>query len=390
MTMTRSELTAMVEARAVGAQEAVRHTHIECNCPDLAHRRSDFDEGCFCPDCAIAAAVALGYPPTDTEPEKEGPDDGPQWCENCGRLITLRSTPDLPWGITAEGALAELEHYETGLGFKRGEPRTPDHWRNFLLVVDAIAEEHLPRVEAVIEKRAFPVARTRTKLDVSCRGPVAPPASWRDVVVAIPTTLPARERALARLVTRVAAECPGAHVLIYPHAAGDPVRVDFPRVIAAAARVGRPWILQLEDDVELCPGFGRSALEAGLDQADCLTLFTRSKEDLKALERGALLRKIGPSSFSMSQAFFLRAAVAGAGIEACADEWYGLHPEHNRGADLLLGYFLSKLGARVLVRIPSLVQHRLLPSTLPNHRGARQSDSYRRAFGELVEDDHGP
>jgi hypothetical protein len=108
------------------------------------------EDNCFCPPCAAVVAVERGYAPTDTSPEAEGADDQPNWCQRCGRLITLRSTADLEWGITPDGALEELEHFETGLGADRGEPNTPDTWLDFLLLVDSIAEEHLPRVEAVI------------------------------------------------------------------------------------------------------------------------------------------------------------------------------------------------------------------------------------------------
>lgn len=75
--MTREEMIAIVSERMAGSQEAARHTHIECFCPDRKHRRDDYDEGCFCPDCAAKAAVDLGYPATDTQPEAEGPDDSP-------------------------------------------------------------------------------------------------------------------------------------------------------------------------------------------------------------------------------------------------------------------------------------------------------------------------
>lgn len=150
---TRQDLIAIVEERAAGAPEAARHTHIECRCPDGDHRREDYDEGCFCPACAADAAVELGYPATDTLGEVEGPDDCPKWCEKCDRLITLRDSPDLAWGITPDGALEELEHYESGLGFERGEPKTPDDWRVFLLLVDSIDEQHLPRVARVIARR---------------------------------------------------------------------------------------------------------------------------------------------------------------------------------------------------------------------------------------------
>ena len=51
---TRQELIATVEALAAGAREPARHTHIECNCADHAHRRDDYDQGCFCPDCAAS------------------------------------------------------------------------------------------------------------------------------------------------------------------------------------------------------------------------------------------------------------------------------------------------------------------------------------------------
>jgi hypothetical protein len=147
--------------------------------------------------------------------------------------------------------------------------------------------------------------------------------------------------------------------------------------------MGRPWVLQLEDDVALAPTFGAEALAYGLDEADVVTLFSRSKDDMAALERGERTRRIGPASFSMSQGFLIRAELA-AGVEAFAPSWYEAHPEHNRAADLLLGAFLSARKARVLVRVPSLVQHRRGPSTLPGHHGARQSESFRRAFGEVV------
>lgn len=148
----RSALIQAVEAKAVGSPEAQPHTHIECFCDGHIHRRDDYDDGCFCPPCAAAHAVSLGYPATDTEPETEGPDDTPQWCEKCGCLITLRSTPDEEWGITPAGALEELEHYETGLGFQKGEPKTPTDWRVFLLLVDSIADEYLPRVARIVNR----------------------------------------------------------------------------------------------------------------------------------------------------------------------------------------------------------------------------------------------
>lgn len=147
--MPRQKLVALAEAQAVGSQEPARHTHIDCRCGNDDHLDLS-DQGCYCPMCAIYEAVRRGFDANDVKPENEGPDDNPQWCENCGALITLRDDEWLRWGISPDGAEEELEHYETGLGFERGEPSTPDHWRVLLLVIDSIADEHLARVEAVV------------------------------------------------------------------------------------------------------------------------------------------------------------------------------------------------------------------------------------------------
>ncbi len=137
----RANLLFIVKARAAGAPPAQPHTHIECFCYDHIHRRDDYDDGCFCPACASKAAVALGYPPTDITEDVETPWDGddlPRWCETCGVLISTLITPD--------GALEELDEYER-------RPRTsPEEWRDFALCVENIADEYLPRVEAVVER----------------------------------------------------------------------------------------------------------------------------------------------------------------------------------------------------------------------------------------------
>lgn len=206
---------------------------------------------------------------------------------------------------------------------------------------------------------------------------------WNDVTITIPAMLPRRAAFVEALLKQIKNECPGAVLLICPHEDGTPARVDFPRALSNAADMGRPWVLQLEDDVVLCPGFGQLALNDIPNEADVVTLFSRSRRDLEWLDAGQPYRKLNPSGFSMSQGFFIRSELA-SGVELYAPGWYDRHPQHNRAADLLLGAYLSSRRARVFVRVPSLVQHRPGPSTLPGHHGARQSESYRRAFGEVV------
>jgi hypothetical protein len=158
--------------------------------------------------------------------------------------------------------------------------------------------------------------------------------------------------------------------------------MDFPRLLTAAARVGRPWILQLEDDAHLAPTFGAVALDEGLDHADCVSLFSRRKDDREAYEQGHRVRRRSPKAFCSTVGFFLRRELA-VGVEAFAPEFFERHPHHVHASDLVLAEHLAAEKARVLVRLPSLVQHKGLPSTLPGRGGVRQSEMYRMAFGEV-------
>lgn len=217
-----------------------------------------------------------------------------------------------------------------------------------------------------------------------------PKFTWKDVTIAIPS-VPERQTMRSALILEIEKQCGkeqagGPLIVVVERAEGELARTTFPKALATAARVLRPWVLQLEDDVHLAPTFGFAALKklekASSGGADVVTLFTRSKEDLVALQAGEPLRSIAPKSFSMSQAFFLRRDIA-AEVETFAPGWYEQNPQHNRAADLLLAAYLSKRKARVMATIPSLVQHRPGKSTLPGHHGARQSESYRFAFGEI-------
>lgn len=208
---------------------------------------------------------------------------------------------------------------------------------------------------------------------------------WEDVAIVVPTVA-SRAALLADLVRQVREECSGARVVIHTHVEGTPARVDFPIAIASALLTVRQWILQLDDDVWLAPGFGRAALaaieHAEAENVGAVSLFSRSARDLEMLSKAERWRSQPPKSFYMNQAVLLRARALD-GFAAWAPSWYEEHPEHQRAADLLLGAWLSMNRQRMLVHVPSLVQHRAVPSTLQNHRGKRQSESYRRAFGEV-------
>lgn len=207
--------------------------------------------------------------------------------------------------------------------------------------------------------------------------------TWADVVIAIPAMLPERTASTEALLRQVASACPKAPILLRPCVRGEPARGAFPDLMDAAASVGRSWILYLEDDAVLAPTFGSEALAHGLGASDCVTYFSRRADDLTLWERGLLVRWRSPRSLSGSVGLLMRREVAAAAAWF-APTFYARHPEHQRAADLLLGECLAEMHGRLAVRLPSLVQHRGdLPSTLPNRRGARQSEMFRRAFGDV-------
>lgn len=152
---TKADLIAIVATRAEGSPEVAQHTHIECHCPGHVHRKENYEQGCFCPECASAQAVKLGLAASDTESEVDDPDDGPRWCEECGRLISM--------AITADGAVEEMEHWEaSGPKDPSGEayggpPRSPEDWRVFMLCLVAIPDEHLSRVARIVMAPVPPV-----------------------------------------------------------------------------------------------------------------------------------------------------------------------------------------------------------------------------------------
>lgn len=157
--LTREEIIAVITERMRFSAPAAQHTHIECNCPGLVHQVGEYKtkywEGCYCQGCASKEAVKRGLAATDTQPEVERPDDRPQWCEDCGALITSDITPT--------GALEELDEHWLGSfpELESAHLRTPDRWREFLLCAEAIAEEHLPRLEALLWSRPSPVSIER-------------------------------------------------------------------------------------------------------------------------------------------------------------------------------------------------------------------------------------
>lgn len=210
--------------------------------------------------------------------------------------------------------------------------------------------------------------------------------AWSDVAIVIPT-MEERSHLLCQLVAELQRECRGAQIAVHYHEPGSSARVDFPETIDLGITTDRRWILQVEDDVWLCPEFGDRCLGgiryAEASDVSAVTFFSRSKRDVEMLSIGKTWRTQSPASFCMMQCVSLKTDAL-RGFSAWAPTWYNdpRNSHHQHAADLLLGAWLSRNKRKMLAHIPSLVQHRKVKSTLTGHRGARQSDTYSIAFGE--------
>lgn len=178
----------------------------------------------------------------------------------------------------------------------------------------------------------------------------------------------------------------GAEILVHMHREGDSPEVDYPNAIAWALRSDRPWILSMEDDIWLSPGFEDSAIEA-LTHADrspagAITLFTRHKEDPAMLAEGRRYGWRAAASHLMNQAIAMRRSVL-EGFPDWAPTWYLKNPGHVLAQDMMLAGWLSLRKVKLMKHVPSLVQHRLGRTTAVRSRAQnRRSETYRLAFGD--------
>lgn len=211
--------------------------------------------------------------------------------------------------------------------------------------------------------------------------------TWRDVAIVIPA-MPVRRPMVQQLVVEqlMPALERGARLVVREHRRGDAPRVDYPRAVTLGLSLNTPWLLTLEDDVWLAPDFADKALaainEGARNGANAVSMFSRHGEDLEMLKRGQTWRSQSPKSFIMMQAIAVARPYL-EGLPEWAPSWYEERPGTVHAADILLAHWLSKQKAKLHVHVPSLVQHRRSRSTLGGRAAARQSESFRKVYGEV-------
>lgn len=204
---------------------------------------------------------------------------------------------------------------------------------------------------------------------------------WDSVTAVIPTVLsiPERAESLHQLLLQLGQQCPGLWVRLLPQYERPP---DIARhacaVIGAGLRdITRPWVLFVEDDAELAEDFGARALEAlQQEPADAVSFFSPWAEDLNRLRRGERYYP-APRPFVYSQCVALRSELADAwGV--CLPTWPDRSPDQRAAIDHALGYCCDELGASLVIHVPSLVQHRQVPSAF-GHSSSPRSPSFGKS-----------
>ena len=193
---------------------------------------------------------------------------------------------------------------------------------------------------------------------------------WSSVVACCPAVVSSPERlaSVATLLRDLGQGCPGIVVHVVPQWRPEPDPPAGRAAIAAALRsCSRPWVLYLEDDAELCSGFG--ALAAALlplpDDIGALSLFSSCSRDPERLRHG-VTRYEAPRPFRMAQCLLLRRELAHAWADSL-DTWTG----HPGSPDCALTPAADRLGLRIMVSLPSLAQHRPINSAFGNSGGAQ-------------------
>lgn len=174
-----------------------------------------------------------------------------------------------------------------------------------------------------------------------------------------------------RYAQSLAAECEGIIIA----GTGSP-NDDFAQMIDTLTGCER--CIVLEDDAILCPDW--ASRKGKLPECvDVIQLWSDRASDVETLEtHGVGVYNRRPSDFSGAVGLVLSSKAVLVWREAW-DEWND--PKHPTAWDWCLGRAASKHGLSIGVALPSMVQHRNLPSTLGHRSRSRTSRTYASHYG---------
>ena len=202
--------------------------------------------------------------------------------------------------------------------------------------------------------------------------------TWDDVAVVIPTLQPARGHELIQLVGDLTRE--KIPFLLFVDEGNIGLRRNTNRALQAGKWA--TWVLLLQDDVRLAPGFSHLALSAlaQADKAGVVSLYSYTDKGMELYEPGQvhLWTMPKPNRFRGEQALAIKGNLVADLVAWMESEWEERNVR-DEGHDVALASWAWHRQQRIAISIPSLVQHCSLVSTVGH--AYHTSPSYRLAFG---------
>jgi FkbM family methyltransferase len=206
--------------------------------------------------------------------------------------------------------------------------------------------------------------------------------NWNEVEIVIPSVLssPGRADSLRDLITQISQQCPGVWIGIFPQ--HDPRPKDLAKhafdVLPAGFRdFSRPWVILIEDDVVLSPEFGTRVLqiiESVDDTVGAVSFFSPMDESRWNHKQYLYEEKHRP--FAYTQCVAMRKQVA----EHWGDQmmrWYANKGKRYATPDLSFGYCCDELDLKIMISLPSMVQHLGMPSAFKHSAVPKSHLDYR-------------
>jgi len=191
---------------------------------------------------------------------------------------------------------------------------------------------------------------------------------WRNIQAVVPAvvSIPERSRSLGLLLAALARQCPGLTVTVAPQwqtRPGVEPRAAFEAIEQALRSVWAPWVFYFEEDVELSQTFGTAALDvlksAEPDWAG-VSFFSRGRGDRRRMADGE--RIVVSMPFVYAQCVAVRREVAEYWRGRILDWWDAAPRGKQKAPDMALSDCCEELGRNIVTSLPSLVQHRRIPS----------------------------